>query len=148
MKTLKKKKKKNEGIDTRMKNQSGITLIALVITVIVLLILAGAAVSIGLNGDNLFSKANEAKAEWNDKVNTENTVISDYMAYIDNYGKEPLTDVYAVVCVNKTLVFSSNEEAITEYMQANNTEIAEEYEEKCTNGYPNLKNETSEEQFR
>ena len=148
MKTLKKNQVKNEGIDTRMKNQSGITLIALVITVIVLLILAGAAVSIGLNGDNLFSKANEAKAEWNDKVNTENTVISDYMAYIDNYGKEPLTDVYAVVCVNKTLVFSSNEEAITEYMQANNTEIAEEYEEKCTNGYPNLKNETSEEQFR
>ena len=131
-----------------MNKRSGITLIALVITVIVLLILAGAAVSIGLNGDNLFSKANEAKAEWNDKVNTENTVISDYMAYIDNYGKEPLTDVYAVVYTNKTLVFSSNEEAITEYMQANNTEIAEEYEEKCTNGYPNLKNETSEEQFR
>ena len=131
-----------------MKKEEGITLIALVITVIVLLILAGAAVSIGLNGDNLFSKANEAKAEWNDKVNTENTVISDYMAYIDNYGKEPLTDVYAVVYTNKTLVFSSNEEAITEYMQANNTEIAEEYEEKCTNGYPNLKNETSEEQFR
>ena len=36
------------------KQNNGITLIALVITVIVLLILAGVAVSIGLNGDNVF----------------------------------------------------------------------------------------------
>ena len=141
MKTSKKNQVKNEGIDTRMKNQSGITLIALVITVIVLLILAGAAVSIGLNGDNLFSKANEAKTEWNAKTNTENTVISDYMAYIDNYGKEPLTDVYVAVCANKTLVFSNNTEDIDNYISQNGTAIDTAFEEQCTNGYPNIKND-------
>ena len=55
-------------------NTRGITLIALVITVIVLLILAGAAVSVALNGDNVFEKANEAKTSWNAKVEEENGI--------------------------------------------------------------------------
>ena len=40
-----------------------------------MLILAGAAVSIGLNGDNLFAKANEAKTKWNEKVEEEEGAI-------------------------------------------------------------------------
>ena len=43
----------------------GITLIALVITVIILLILAGTAVTIGVNGGDLFSKTEKAKDKWN-----------------------------------------------------------------------------------
>ena len=46
------------------RNKSGITLIALVITVVILLILAGTAVTIGLNGENLFSRAEEAANKW------------------------------------------------------------------------------------
>ena len=61
------------------KQNNGITLIALVITVIVLLILAGVAVSIGLNGDNVFEKANEAKIEWNEKVNTQDEELGNLM---------------------------------------------------------------------
>ena len=46
-----------------MKNQQGITLIALVITIIVLLILAGVTIAM-LTGDNgLLTRANEAKTE-------------------------------------------------------------------------------------
>ena len=46
-----------------MKNQKGITLIALVITIIVLLILAGITIAM-LTGDNgLLTKANDAKAK-------------------------------------------------------------------------------------
>ena len=52
----------------KIKNKHGITLIALVITIIVLLILAGVAVSIGLNGGDVFNRANQAKAGWNAKV--------------------------------------------------------------------------------
>lgn len=63
--------------------ERGITLIALVITVIVLLILAGAAVSIGLNRDNLFAKANEAKDEWNAKVIEEDNTLSNYWKYLE-----------------------------------------------------------------
>ncbi len=66
-----------------MRNK-GITLIALVITVIILLILAGAAISIGLNQSNLFDRANEAKTSWNRKVEEENG-INDTLAYIEQY---------------------------------------------------------------
>ena len=46
----------NERMDEQMKNlktQNGITLIALVITIIVLLILAGVAVGAALNGESI-----------------------------------------------------------------------------------------------
>ena len=46
----------------------GITLVALVITVIVLLILAGTAVSISINSGNIFERANAARTEWNNAV--------------------------------------------------------------------------------
>ena len=49
-------------------SKRGITLIALIITVIVLLILAGTAVSIAINGGDIFNKATEAKEGWNAKV--------------------------------------------------------------------------------
>ncbi len=55
----------------------GITLIALIITVIVLLILAGTAVSIAINGGDIFSKAAEARNQWNSAVATEETKINE-----------------------------------------------------------------------
>ena len=66
------------------KNKNGITLIALVITVIVLLILAGAAVSIGLNGGDVFNRANQAKTEWNSKVAEENDALERYKSYLES----------------------------------------------------------------
>ena len=74
--------------------KDGITLIALVITIIVLLILAGVAVSTVLNEGNLIEKANEAKASWNRKAEEENGILNGYMSYIDQYvseGEEPIT---------------------------------------------------------
>ena len=58
-----------------MKNKKGITLIALIITVIVLLILAGTAISIAINGGDIFGKASQARAEWNISVENENNEI-------------------------------------------------------------------------
>ena len=46
----------------RVKEQKGITLVALVITIVIMLILAGVIISVSLNG-GLFSTANEATAE-------------------------------------------------------------------------------------
>ena len=74
-----------------MKNDRGITLIALVITVIVLLILAGVAVSVGLNSGNIFERANEAKSSWNKDVEEENTILNGYLNSLETYEYGPIT---------------------------------------------------------
>ena len=52
-------------IDLLKKIMHGITLIALVVTIIVLLILAGVAINVVFNQENLFNRANEAASKWN-----------------------------------------------------------------------------------
>ena len=56
-----------------MKGQKGITLVALVITIIVMLILVGVTVSIALNG-GLITKAQNAKTQWEGAQVTDNQV--------------------------------------------------------------------------
>ena len=58
------------------KTQRGITLIALVITIIVLLILAGVAINMAINSDGLFGKANEATQRWNEAVKKDEEAIT------------------------------------------------------------------------
>ena len=67
------------------KRQNGITLIALVITVIVLLILAGTAITLSINGGNLFSKTNEAATKWNTAVGKEENELNNYLEILDTY---------------------------------------------------------------
>ena len=76
-----------------MNNSSkrGITLIALIITVIVLLILAGTAISITTNGGNLLSKTKEARDSWNESVETEITGINSIINMINEYGTNQAT---------------------------------------------------------
>ncbi|MBR6033876.1 MAG: hypothetical protein IKP28_03960 [Clostridia bacterium] len=58
-----------------IKNKSGITLIALVITVIILLILAATVISISVNGGGIFSRTEDAVEKWNKKVENEQSVL-------------------------------------------------------------------------
>ena len=60
----------------QFKNQNGITLIALLVTIIVLIILAGIAISMTIGDNGIFAKAKEAKrlqitAEAKEKIGTE-----------------------------------------------------------------------------
>ena len=61
---------------------SGITLIALIITIIVLLILAGITIA-QLSGNGLFENAKLAKDEYNYKQNIEKDLLTDYENVID-----------------------------------------------------------------
>lgn len=63
------------------KGQKGITLVALVITVIVLLILAGVALSMINSGDanSLFSKTGTAANEYKNGALEENKVVNDVL---------------------------------------------------------------------
>ena len=76
-----------------MKNNKGITLIALVVTIIVLLILAGVSIAMLSGQDGILNRASEAS--WQSKLaNAEDTVN----VYIGNY----MTEYYAVTYAGKT----------------------------------------------
>lgn len=67
-----------------MKEQKGITLVALVITIIILLILAGISIAT-LRGDNgLFTRAQQAKDATINGQKNENAALDTYNAAINN----------------------------------------------------------------
>ena len=70
----------------------GITLIALVITIIILLILAGVAINAIFNQGELFNKANEAVDKWNIALNEENDVIGGLIDDLNSRQKVEVTD--------------------------------------------------------
>ena len=69
-------KEKNLGIQ-------GISLIALVITIIIILILAGVTISLTTDSTGLFSKTNEAVTGWNIAVERDKSALTDYLTYLE-----------------------------------------------------------------
>ena len=67
-----------------MKGQKGITLVALVITVVVMLILAGVAIAAVVDGNGLFNSTRNAANEYQLKAEAENQLLNDLKGYIDN----------------------------------------------------------------
>ncbi len=67
-----------------MKQQKGITLVALVITIIILLILAGISIAT-LQGSGLFSKTKEAKNASENAQIVENSTLNDYEYQMNGY---------------------------------------------------------------
>lgn len=66
-----------------LKNQRGITLVALVITIIILIILATVAISFAFGSEGLVSRAEDAKGYYaNDTAYTQGS-IANVEAYID-----------------------------------------------------------------
>ncbi len=76
--------------------EKGITLIALVVTIIILLILAGVTLNMALSGDGLFSRARDAADKYKKAQEDEQELVSDiakemYSEYVGAYvtGYEP-----------------------------------------------------------
>ena len=67
------------------KNIKGITLVALVITIVILLILAGISIQ-AITNTGLFTKAQQAKEETAKKEEEEQTVMNGYQDAIDQYA--------------------------------------------------------------
>ena len=79
----------------KLKKQKGITLVALIITIIILLILAGISIA-GLTQTGLFTKTKEAKQNTIDAQLKENTILNEYDELIAKYGSsegQPITNV-------------------------------------------------------
>ena len=67
-----------------LKNTKGITLVALVITIIILLILAGISIS-ALTNTGIFQKAKDAKQKSENAALDQNTKLDEYENEIDKY---------------------------------------------------------------
>lgn len=79
---------KKRNIKKDIVREKGITLIALVITIIVLIILAGVAISLTLGNNGIFQKAKEAKEKTNKQTATEIIGLKITTAQTDKYADE------------------------------------------------------------
>ena len=75
-----------------MRSQKGITLIALVITIIVMLILVGVTITMAVNG-GLFNYAKEATERTKNAINDENTIGSGIIKVKNASGTEETVDI-------------------------------------------------------
>lgn len=70
-----------------LKGQKGITLVALVITIIILLILAGVTISLTLGENGLFKTAQNAAGSYKNAANAEQNLVNDLDQYVRNYAQ-------------------------------------------------------------
>ena len=68
-----------------MKKENGITLVALVVTIIVLLILAGVSLSMVFNSDGLFNRAQNTAKKWNEATSNESNYLQGVTGTFDSY---------------------------------------------------------------
>ena len=71
------------------KKEKGITLVALVVTIVVLLILAGVSISLVLDQNGIINKAKGARTEYQNAANYEKDLLTyTNTAWIDNLTKD------------------------------------------------------------
>ena len=69
-----------------MKNQKGITLVALVITIIVLIILAGVSIALVLGENGILTKAKEGKENYAKGANSEHDQLANALTWMNEYN--------------------------------------------------------------
>lgn len=67
-----------------MKKERGITLVALIITIIVLLILAGVTIGQATSGTGIFGRAKNATNTYRNSVSNENAALESWQKEYDN----------------------------------------------------------------
>lgn len=77
-------------MSTKLKEEYGITLVALAVTIIILLILAGISIQ-AITQTNLFGKTEQAKGEMDNAQKKENVTLSSYMDAINEYLPDTLS---------------------------------------------------------
>ena len=94
-----------------MKKEKGITLIALILAIIVLIILAGISIN-ALNNNGIFERAKEARDKWKNAQNEEEIQIARYSNEIENWTRSSNTSNY-----KRVLLYPENKQ----YNPANDT---------------------------
>ena len=88
LKELKLKGGDKKMIKTKIKQEKGITLIALVITIVVLLILAGVSVNALFGNSGIIEKAKEAQSKMNEAKENDLEGINELNQWMDNQVNE------------------------------------------------------------
>ena len=65
------------------KKESGITLVALVVTIIVLLILAGVAISLAIGNNGIFTRAKDAADKYEQSATNESNGMNEFEKEFD-----------------------------------------------------------------
>ena len=76
-------------MNEKLKNRKGITLIALVVTIVVLLILAGVSISLILDNNGIIQKSKQARKEYGQAKENEQTDLNNASSWIDSVVNEP-----------------------------------------------------------
>lgn len=71
------------------KKEKGITLVALVVTIVILLILAGVSLSLVLGNQGLVTKANEGRTNYTNASNYEHETLTNADKYINSLFTTP-----------------------------------------------------------
>ena len=85
----------------KLKKQNAITLVALVITIVILLILAGISIS-ALTNTGIFAKAKEAKSTSENAEKEQSQILSEYEKELNKYIAKELTDDKINTVLSKT----------------------------------------------
>lgn len=95
-----------------IKNTKGITLIALVITIVVLLILAGISINTLFSDSGLIKKAKEAKNKWEEAEKNESAMLDNVIEQLDDIKNNIIkpTTMYAGLYSDGTLVIKQKDE--------------------------------------
>jgi type II secretory pathway pseudopilin PulG len=67
-----------------LKGQKGITLVALVVTIIVLIILAGISISLVLGNNGIVKKATQGRDNYQTAANEEQVMVDDFEKVVAN----------------------------------------------------------------
>ena len=88
------KRKNSKILFKKIKKQvQGITLIALVVTIIILLILAGIVVNLAIGENGIFNRAQVAANTWRNAETNEELVMEEFSNWIDNViPQEPISN--------------------------------------------------------
>lgn len=70
------------------KKERGITLIALIVTIIVLLILAGVTINLAVNQSGIFERASKAAQAYNTAEKTESNALQNAADAMDDYANQ------------------------------------------------------------
>lgn len=68
-----------------LKGQKGITLVALVVTIIVLIILAGVSIALVLGDNGIVTKAKEGKQNYAVSANEEQSKLTNAVKWVNEY---------------------------------------------------------------